>query len=207
MTDSGKSDDGRALGPRFQQAFELAFRLHREQKRKGKPEPYIGHLMAVAALVLEAEGDEDMAIAALLHDAVEDQGGQPTLAVIRREFGDRVAGIVAGCTDADTIPKPPWRARKEQYTAHVRHASPEIRLVSAADKLHNARTILSDYRASGESLWPRFQGGREGTLWYYRALVSSFRQAGSDPRVSPLVEELDRVVSELEGLAARQAAR
>ena len=103
-----------------------------------------------------------------------------------------------GCTDTDAVPKPPWRARKEAYVAHVRSASPSVRLVSASDKLHNARSVPSDYRAVGEALWSRFSGGREGTLWYYRALVEAYSAAGR----TPLVEELDRVVSELERLAA-----
>ena len=104
------------------------------------------------------------------------------------------AAIVDGCSDAETLPKPPWRERKEAYVAHIAHASPSVRLVSAADKLHNARSILADYR---QALWGRFNGGRNGTLWYYRALADAFRDAGS----MPLVEELDRTVSELERLA------
>jgi len=130
----------------------------------------------------------------LLHDAIEDAGGAAAREEIRRRFGDGVVDIVDGCTDAEVIPKPPWRERKEAYIAHVAHASRSVRLVSMADKLHNAQSILRDYRAHGEELWHRFRGGREGTLWYYRALVSAFRQAGTDP----LLEELDRVVTELE---------
>lgn len=186
------------LSPRFQQALVLANRLHARQKRKGTDIPYIAHLMTVAGLVLEAGGDEDMAIGALLHDAVEDQGGKPTLRMIRQRFGKRAADIVAGCTDSDTDPKPPWRERKEGYIAHLRHASAEVRLVSAADKLHNARAVLSDYRHLGEELWPRFAGRRDGTLWYYRTLVETFRAAGSNP----VVDELARVVAELEHWAA-----
>lgn len=191
------------LGERFDEALHYASRLHNRQRRKGTGIPYIAHLMSVAALVLEHGGDEDMAVAALLHDAVEDQGGAPVLKEIRRRFGERVARIVAGCTDADTIPKPPWRQRKEEYIAHVRHAPAEVRLVSVADKLHNARAVLADYRQHGEALWSRFKGGREGTLWYYRTLVETFRQAGNNL----LVEELDRVVSELESLAGKGGAR
>lgn len=186
-----------SLTPRFEDALTYAARLHSRQVRKGSAIPYVSHLLAVAAIALEHGANEDEAIAALLHDAVEDQGGVETQADIRRCFGDSVAEIVAGCTDTARTPKPPWRKRKEAYVAHVRTASPSVRLVSAADKLHNARTILLDYRRWGESLWDRFQGGRSGTLWYYRALVQAFRQAGD----SPLVEELDRVVTELEELA------
>ena len=185
---------------RFEEALIFATRLHAGQVRKGTNTPYIAHLLAVTSLVLEYGGDEDEAIAALLHDAVEDQGGQATLDEIRRRFGDRVAEIVVGCTDAWTTPKPPWRERKEAYLAHLPQASASVRLVSAADKLHNARSILDDYRALGESLWSRFNGGKEGTLWYYRSLVEIFRAAGP----FPLAEELDRVVSEIERLASEK---
>jgi (p)ppGpp synthase/HD superfamily hydrolase len=185
------------LTSRFEDALVFAAQLHARQKRKGTDIPYVAHLMSVASLVLENGADEDTAIAALLHDAIEDQGGARTREEIRRRFGDRVAAIVQGCTDAEVVPKPPWRARKEAYVAHIAHADAATRLVSAADKLHNARAILADYRALGEALWKRFNGGKEGTLWYYRALSNAFRQAGS----SPLTEELDRVVAEIERLA------
>jgi (p)ppGpp synthase/HD superfamily hydrolase len=185
------------LTPRFEEALVYATRLHARQKRKGTEIPYVTHLMSVAALVLEDGGGEDEAIAALLHDAVEDQGGKATREEIRRRFGDRVAHIVDGCTDADGIPKPPWQERKERYIEHVRHAPPEVRRVSVADKLHNARTILADFRQDGGTVWARFSGGKEGTLWYYRTLAQVFREAGS----GFMVEELNRVVSELEQLA------
>jgi GTP pyrophosphokinase len=188
------------LSSRFEEALVFAVRLHAEQTRKGSGTPYAAHLLSVAALVLEYGGDEEMAIAALLHDAVEDQGGAPTREVIRTRFGDRVTAILDGCTDADIQPKPPWQARKEAYLAHLPGAPVEVRLVSAADKLHNARSVLADYHQVGEDLWARFRGGKAGTLWYYRALVTAYRQAGSDP----LVEELDRTVTELERLVAAQ---
>ena len=188
------------LTGRFEEAFCYACRLHATQKRKGTKIPYIAHLLSVAAIVIEDGGDEDEAVAGLLHDAVEDQGGNNTLEEIRRRFGERVAGIVEGCTDAKTLPKPPWPARKKQYVDHIRTAPAEIRRVSSADKLHNARAILADYRDEGERLWGRFSGGREGTLWYYRALVQAFQAAGS----SRIVEELDRVVTELEQLASQR---
>ena len=186
------------LSERFEQALVFATRLHAGQVRKGTQIPYVSHLLGVASLALDHGADEDEAIAALLHDAVEDQGGQPTLEEIRRRFGDRVAEIVAGCTDADVLPKPPWRQRKEAYIAHLEHASPSGRLVSACDKLHNARAILNDYQNVGDALWTRFNGGRDGTLWYYRELVAAFRRHSGD---TPLVEELDRVVHELHRLA------
>jgi (p)ppGpp synthase/HD superfamily hydrolase len=185
------------LSPRFEEALTWATRLHARQERKGSGVPYVAHLLGVASIALEHGADEDEAIGALLHDAVEDQGGAPTLAEIRRRFGDRVAGVVEGCTDTDATPKPPWRVRKEAYVAHVREAPASVRLVSASDKLYNARTILADYRTSGEAVWGRFTGGRDGTLWYYRALVDAYTAAGR----TPLVDELDRVVSELERLA------
>jgi len=186
------------LGSRFEEALQWAARLHSLQRRKGTDVPYVAHLMSVASLVLEDGGGEDEAIAGLLHDAVEDQGGMETLEEIRRRFGDRVATIVEGCTDSALTPKPPWRGRKEAYIASVRTASPEILRVMASDKVHNARSILEDYRCHGESVWDRFKGGREGTLWYYRSLVTAFRGNGE----SRLVQELDRIVSEIERLAA-----
>ena len=181
---------------RLQQAFTYASNLHAKQKRKGKDVPYISHLMGVAAIVMEQSGTENEAIAALLHDAVEDQGGKPTLKEIRKRFGDEVAEIVEGCTDAETEPKPEWRGRKEKYIAHLREVGPSVRLVAAADKLYNARTILADYRTEGDDVWARFVGGKDGTLWYYRSLANTLREIGP----SALADELGRVVSELEKL-------
>lgn len=186
------------LGPRFLRAFEFAAENHSGQTRKASTIPYIAHLMGVASLVLEAGGDEDLAIAALLHDVVEDCGGMPMLKEVGRRFGKRVAKVVDGCTDADTDPKPPWRARKENYIRHLKKAGADTRLVSAADKLNNVRSILSDYRAIGESVWSRFTGGREGTLWYYRTLRDQFLRR---PR-NRITRELELAVNELETLAA-----
>lgn len=191
------------LSSRFDEALVYARQIHATQVRKGTNVPYVAHLLAVTAIVLEHGGGEDEAIAALLHDAIEDQGGFATRDEIRRRFGDNVVAIVVGCTDAETIPKPPWRERKEDYVAHIAVASPSVRLVSAADKLHNARSILADYRRLGEALWSRFNGGRAGTLWYYRSLIDAFRSVQS----SPLLEELDRTVSELERLVALENDR
>ncbi|OYT73919.1 MAG: phosphohydrolase [Chloracidobacterium sp. CP2_5A] len=186
------------LSERYDEALVFAHQLHRRQKRKGGTTPYIAHLLSVSALALEHGADEDQAIAALLHDAVEDQGGDAARQEIRRRFGDRVAALVDDCTDADQTPKPPWRARKEAYLRRLRTLPEASRLVSLADKLHNARAILLDYRAVGESLWLRFEGRREGTLWYYRSLVEIF--AGSPPLA--LANELERTVLELERLAS-----
>lgn len=184
-------------GEKFEDALVYAARLHRDQTRKGSGVPYVTHLLAVAAIVGENDGTEEEVVAALLHDAPEDMGGRERLEDIRRRFGDEVAEIVAGCTDAYEDPKPAWRPRKEAYVAHVATASSSVRLVSAADKLHNARSILADLRSLGEELWDRFTGGKEGTLWYYRALTETYKRAGTNV----VVEELDRVVREIEVLA------
>lgn len=186
---------------KFTQALVYAARLHGRQLRKRTERPYIGHLLSVTSLVIEYGGDEEMAIAALLHDAVEDQGGLPRLREIRKKFGKRVAHIVDGCTDSYEEPKPPWMERKRAYLARLRGESAEVRLVSAADKLSNARETLYEVRVHGDSVYERFAGKKEGTLWYYRELVKEFRAAGSNP----LVEEFDRVVTELESVAGRTA--
>ena len=185
------------LSSRFQDALVYGTQVHAGQVRKGTPVPYVSHILIVTGIVLENGGDEDEAIAALLHDAVEDQGGEARLVDIRTRFGDRVADIVRGCSDSTTRPKPPWEDRKRRYLAHVPSASASERLVSAADKLANARAILADYRDMGDTVWARFNASRDQILWYYRELVKAFRQAGGPP----LVEELNRVVSAIEDLA------
>ena len=184
-------------GEKFEEALGYAARVHRDQTRKGTPTPYVTHLLAVAAIVGENGGTENEVIAALLHDAPEDQGGEARLEDIRERFGEEVAGIVAGNTDTYEDPKPPWRERKEGYVNRIARKPYSVRLVSAADKLHNARSILADLRTVGDELWQRFNGGKEGTLWYYRALAEAFETAGPNS----VVEELDRVVCELERLA------
>ncbi|MEQ8541183.1 MAG: HD domain-containing protein [Coleofasciculus sp. D1-CHI-01] len=185
------------LSQRFTDALTFTTELHANQTRKGNGVPYIAHLLAVASIALEYGANEEEAIAALLHDAIEDQGGAATREEIRRRFGDTITDIVDGCTDADTTPKPPWHQRKAAYIAHIHTASASVRLVSAADKLHNSWSILKDYRILGDNLWQRFHGGKEGTLWYYRSLIEAFRIQES----TPIIDELDRVVSELELLA------
>lgn len=181
------------LGLRLQRAFRYAAEKHEGQARKGTAVPYLSHLMAVTSLVLEAGGDEDMAIAALLHDVVEDCGGMPRLREIRRQFGVRVAKIVEGCTDSFGEPKPEWVERKKGYLREVKHADADTRLVSASDKLHNVRTILTDYRKDGEGIWKRFSGKKDGTLWYYRALSDEYAR-----KPNRITRELEIVVSELE---------
>jgi (p)ppGpp synthase/HD superfamily hydrolase len=190
----------RKLGPRFLRAFLFTAEKHKNQTRKASSIPYIAHLMGVASLVLEAGGDEDLAIAALLHDVVEDCGGAPMLNEVRRRFGPRVAKVVDGCTDSDTYPKPPWRERKENYIRHLKNANADTCLVSAADKLNNVRSILSDYREIGESIWSRFNGGREGTLWYYRTLRDEFLRRPPNR----ITHDLELAVKELESLTAKQ---
>ena len=186
---------------RFDLALQFASGLHREQARKGVPIPYISHLMSVCGLVIEAGGDEDQAIAALLHDAVEDQGGRPTLATIRHMFGDRVANTVESCSDSTTTDpneKLPWRSRKDKYLEHLRSANDDALLVSAADKLHNARAILADYRELGEELWKIFNASKGEQLWYYGALVDVLEGTVAPKR---LITELRRVVDELKQLS------
>jgi GTP pyrophosphokinase len=187
-----------AYGERFEEALVYAARLHREQVRKGSGVPYVTHLLVVAGTVGDAGGSEDEVIAALLHDGPEDQGGRETLSEIERRFGAGVARIVQGLTDTFDTPKPPWRARKEAYLAHLPAASPSVLLVSIADKLHNARSIVADLRERGESVWTRFRGGRDGTLWYYRSLLAAYRTLRVPP---PLLSALDAAVGELGTLA------
>jgi (p)ppGpp synthase/HD superfamily hydrolase len=199
----GKRGNAVKLGPRFLKAFLFAAEKHAGQVRKASTTPYIAHLMGVASLALEFGGDEDMSIAALLHDVVEDCGGAAMLQEVKQRFGTRVAKIVDGCTDSDTFPKPPWRERKENYLRHLKRADADTRLVSAADKLNNVRSILSDYWEVGESIWERFNGRREGTLWYYRALLKEF-QRGKPNR---LVREFELAVRELEARAKGKPLR
>ncbi len=200
------------LGERFNQALVYAHNLHRTQRRKGKDIPYVGHLLGVASLVVEAGGDEDMAIAALLHDAVEDQGGLPRLHEIENMFGRRVARIVKGCTDSDAIEpqlKAPWCERKVSYIRHMeQEADAEVRLVSVADKVHNARAILTDHYEAGDSVFDRFSGKKNGTLWYYRALVSAFHAAEErDPSQDGAAKGRGRLLAELERTVAKLEER
>ena len=182
---------------RFDLALQFASGLHHQQHRKGVPIPYIAHLMGVCALVLDAGGDEDQAIAALLHDVVEDQGGLATLETIRHLFGQRVAAAVESCSDStasDPTQKLPWRERKDKYLEHLRSANKDSLIVGAADKVHNARVVLADYRQIGEELWSRFSVPKAEQLWYYGALVQTFKQTTA-PKA--LLDELERVVKEL----------
>lgn len=188
-------DSARAGWRHLAAAIEFALETHAQQRRKGTDTPYVSHLLGVASLVLEHGGDEEQAMAAMLHDAIEDMGAhlEP---IIRERFGARVAGIVLGCTDADTLPKPPWRERKEAYIRHLEHAGQDVLLVSCADKVHNARAICTDVRTHGLDVFGRFKAGQDGTLWYYRTLADAFR------RLMPgaLADELGDAVATMEGL-------
>lgn len=189
------------LSKKFDEALTFAAELHREQVRKGADTPYVGHLLSVAGLVLENKGTEAQAIAALLHDAIEDQaasfGGAAALgAEIERRFGKDVRAIVEACTDAWVEPKPEWRERKEKYIAHVGHMPADAVLVSLADKLHNARAICADLRAHGPAVFERFRGGRDGTVWYYESLAEAF----GEHHPCPLAAELGRAVDEMRNL-------
>ncbi|MCC5653628.1 HD domain-containing protein [Nostoc sp. XA013] len=181
------------LTERFESALVYATRLHANQTRKISGVPYIAHLLSVAALVLEAGGTEEEAIAALLHDAVEDQGGKPIREDIHRLFGETVLAIIDGCTEWDTPPKPPWQERKQRYLNNLRSASPSVRLVSLADKLHNSRSLLADWQQCGDVVWTNFNAGREKTLWFYQSLVQVYQQTGSDW----MTLEIERVVNQL----------
>jgi hypothetical protein len=216
LTSPPRADDPK-LTSRFDEALTYAARAHRTQLRKVAPRrdadvpadatpaadagvhaiPYVAHLLAVTSLVLEHGGTEDEAIAALLHDAIEDAGGRARRNDIRVRFGDEVVRIVEACSDSDGEVKAPWRERKERYLAHLAATSDgTVRLVTACDKLHNVRSILADYRTIGAQLWSRFNGGRDGTLWYYRALADELARGGPDV----VADEIGRAVSELEEL-------
>ncbi len=188
---------------RISEAFEYARALHAGQVRKGTTIPYLAHLLAVASSVVESGGSEDEAIAALLHDAIEDQGHDGrTRDEIARKFGDGVLRIVEACTDTDEVPKPPWRQRKEAYLAHLKSAPTAVCRVVAADKLNNARAILADYRRLGDGLWSRFNAPRHDQLWYYRGCVTALRQADSGREIASLIDELDGVVTTIEETAS-----
>ncbi|HLE88946.1 MAG TPA: HD domain-containing protein [Candidatus Limnocylindria bacterium] len=189
-----------AHSPRLVEALAAAAQLHASQLRKGTQIPYLAHLLGTCAIALEYGADEEEAIAALMHDAIEDVQPTHEARATVATFGGRVLRIVEACTDTDAHPKPPWRQRKEAYLGHLAEADASALLVSAADKLHNARSVVADLRTAGDAVWQRFTGGRDGSLWYYRALVDAFR---ANPAHRPaLVEELDRTVTEMERLAA-----
>lgn len=186
------------LTDQFAKAMVYAERKHHTQVRKGGDIPYVGHLLSVAGLVINDNGSEAQAIAALLHDAVEDAGGPETLHEIRAEFGDEVARIVEECSDTDKEPKPPWRKRKQDYIDHLADVGDDTLLVSVADKLDNARSMLRDYHEHGPSLWQRFTvKNPDDHLWYFGGLLDAYRARGLN---SWMVDELSRVTDELKSL-------
>jgi (p)ppGpp synthase/HD superfamily hydrolase len=188
------------LTSRFTDAFAFAFEVHREQTKKSTTVPYITHLLEVAGLVLSYGGNEDEAIAALLHDTVEDHPDRASFDDIGKRFGERVAAIVESCSDATVIPKPPWRPRKEKYIAHLRGADESVLMVAAADKLANARSVMKDYRDVKDHVWERFNAGKSDQLWYYRTVTQTLEEAAGSGRARALVQELKRAVHELEEL-------
>lgn len=195
-----------AFSERFSSAILFACNLHRDQVRKTSGVPYIGHLLGVASLVIEHGGDENEAIAAVLHDAVEDQGGKDTRRKIMEMFGDAVVSIIDGCTDTDETPKPPWKERKQKYIAHLASATESQILVCAADKLYNLRMTLDDFRFVGDNAFVAFKGGKEGTLWYYRAVYEALRRRYGETmsrtrNIGRLLDELERVLLATERLA------
>ena len=182
---------------RFKDALAYAHQVHQGQRRKGTRIPYIAHILGVTAIALEYGADEDEAIGALLHDAAEDGGGEARLAEIRARFGDAVGDIVLGCSDSlveHPEDKLPWRDRKENYLAHIENASDSVSLVSAADKLHNVRAITRDLREHGDEVWERFQGKREGTLWYYEAVADALLRRYHAPLTRDLQSEVDELL-------------
>lgn len=199
-----------APGERFVEAVALACRWHGRHVRKGGDSTYVAHLLGVASLILEHGGDEDQAIAGMLHDAIEDAGhlvgaeggavsGAQVAAEIGKRFGDRVLRLVVGCTDTETPEeKEPWELRKRRYLDHVRAADPDVLLVSLADKVHNARSLAVDHDSVGERLWERFTGSREQTQWYYTSLAGVFRERLGDV---PLVRELEWSIGRIWGAA------
>lgn len=196
------------LGQKFDEALALASELHRKQNRKGTPIPYISHLMAAAGIVLEAnayhpmDNIEDVAIGALLHDAIEDQGHKIDLDQIKEKFGDTVYRIVLECSDAIVTEKgqekPPWKDRKRAYLDNISGKSQETLLVSCADKMHNARCIMFDHDRIGDDIWDRFNAGKDGTIWYYRSLAEELEKAWPE---NPLLPDFQAIVQRMEQAA------
>jgi (p)ppGpp synthase/HD superfamily hydrolase len=189
------------LSPRFSEALGLAEQVHAGDVRKGTAVPYIAHLLSVCSLILADGGDEDEAIAGLLHDTLEDHPERVSRLELNRRFGSRVLSLIEGCTDTPPDysggPKPPWRERKLAYLCHLGSAPPEDLRVALADKLDNIRSVVADYRDQGDGLWSRFNAGRDDQLWFYRALAETFRQRRPPGR---LLEQLESHLAELESL-------
>ncbi len=195
MKDSMQKKKKKKLTGRFEEALIFALSLHSGQTRKGTDIPYAAHLLSAAALVIEDGGTEDEAISALLHDAVEDRGGEKILEQIKEKFGNNAARMVEACSDTKVFPKPPWRERKERFLEKLKEAPQDVLRIVAADKLHNVRSIIMDFRAMGDELWGRFSGKKEGTLWYYRTCAEIVKSRMTN---SQLAEELYQSVKHLE---------
>ena len=195
------------LGDRFAEALAYAARLHARQTRKAKDTPYIAHLLGVASLAIDGGADEDEAIAAVLHDAVEDQGGERTRAEIERRFGERVAFLVVSLSDSltdtsDGSKKEPWQVRKDRYIAHLEGADRSVRLLAACDKLHNLRELVEDHRRLGDDVWTHFSAGPEKQLWFYRKVVGVLTRDGRGPvfdRLRAALADFERLVEESAG--------
>jgi len=186
------------LNGKFEQALLLASDLHQNQIRKGSSIPYLSHLLGVTSIALRFGASEDEAIAALLHDAVEDQGGAPTLKKIEDQFGNTVARIVMGCSDSNQTPKPPWHQRKQTYLNHLMSAEESIVFISAADKLYNAQDCIYTHHEIQEQLWNLFSAPKEDTKWYYRSLAEIYQSRKMDcPRIAPLLNEVISTIEEL----------
>jgi (p)ppGpp synthase/HD superfamily hydrolase len=201
MAEKINLEDGTVgLSSRFADALAFAFEVHREQTKKGSSVSYISHLLEVTGTVLTYGGNEDEAIAALLHDTVEDHPDIVSFASLSERFGARVATIVESCSDTSVSPKPPWKSRKQRYIEHLHSADESVMIVSAADKLSNARAVMKDFRELGDRVWTRFNAGKDDQLWYYRSVTVALTRRGQGTRVQPLIEELGRAVRKLESL-------
>lgn len=197
------------LTERYRRAFEVAMEAHGSQLRKGTDIPYLAHVVSVSALVLESGGDEDQAIAGLLHDAAEDSGGEARLAELERDFGPRVSAIVRDCSDSlatDPREKAPWWERKVAHLDHLSDASQDCLLVSTADKVHNAEALCDDYRQWSEALWDRFnpEAGRTGQLWYQRRVAETLAHRMASSPHAALAARLERAVSKLIELVGQE---
>jgi (p)ppGpp synthase/HD superfamily hydrolase len=191
LTQSPERPPDPVLGDRFNEALAFAVELHANQARKGTIIPYVTHLFSVCALVPEDGGTEDEAIAALLHDGPEDQGGQAVLEEIRRRFGPEVAAMVDGLSDTMETPKPPWRQRKEAYLERLRREPESVLRISLADKLHNLRSVATDLELIGDELWSRFNADRDAQAWYYRELLAVFEERIPSSRNLPEFRNLE----------------
>ena len=180
---------------KYLEAYNYSYKLHKKQMRKGSNIPYFTHLSSVSNLIIENNGTTTQAIAGLLHDAVEDQGGAKTLAIIKRKFGPKVAKIVDQCSDTIIEPKPPWKARKIKYIQNIKNKTQDTLLVSLCDKYHNASCILSDYQKVDEGIWNRFTASKQETFWYYESLYKEFKRYLKNH--SELIKEYKKKVDEM----------